>query len=61
MKEKGRVLMTFLISVLFLVAIVLYDKRKTQQAKKRADSESRKRIAQFNNYMKKLKNIQGDK
>lgn len=53
--------MTFLISVLFLVAIVLYDKHKTQQAKKRADSESRKRIAQFNNYMKKLKNIQGDK
>ncbi len=53
--------MTFLVSILFLIAIILYDELKTQKAKKRADSESRKRIEQFNKYMEELKNIQNSK
>lgn len=53
--------MTLFASILFLLAIILYDEYKIHQEKKRVEPESRKRIKEFNNYMQRLKEIQNGK
>lgn len=50
--------MSFIASFLFLVIIILYDEYKTYQAKKKAAPGSRRRMAEFNAQMKKLKELQ---
>lgn len=49
--------MSFIASFLFLVIIILYDEYKTYQAKKKAAPGSRRRIAEFNSYMKKVEKL----
>lgn len=53
--------MTLFTSILFLLTIILYDEYKIHLEKKRVESESQKRIKEFNNYMERLKEIQNSK
>lgn len=53
--------MTLFASILFLLAIILHDEYKIHQEKKRVEPESQKRIKEFDNHMKKLKEIQHSK
>lgn len=60
-KEKGSDPMTLFASILFLLAIILFDEYKIHREKKRVAPESQKRIKEFNNYMERLKEIQNSK
>ena len=53
--------MTLFASILFLLTIILYDEYKIHREKKRVESESQKRIKEFNSYMERLKEIQNSK
>ena len=53
--------MTLFESILFLLAIILFDEYKIHREKKRVAPESKKRIKKFNSYVEKLKEIQNSK
>lgn len=53
--------MTLFASILFLLAIILFDEYKIHREKKKVAPESQKRIKKFNSYVEKLKEIQNSK
>ena len=49
--------MTHITSLLFLVALIIYDQYKISRTKKKAAPESQKRIAEFNKQMQRLNEL----